>query len=265
MTSTHTSVGELLRRWRERRRLSQLDLALAVEISTRHLSFVETGRANPSREMVVRLSEYLEVPLRERNQILLAAGYAPVYEEQPLDSPQLAAARAAVRRVLHGHEPYPAVVVDRYWTMVDANAGIALLTEGADPRLLEPPVNVLRLALHPDGVAPKVLNLGEWRADLLARLRRQVEVTADPRLRELYDEVRAYPGGEPESGLPARGDIFVPLRLRHDEGELSFFSTIATFGTPVEVTVSELALESFYPADAATADRLHRVHGTIGA
>lgn len=266
MTSTQTPVGELLRRWRERRRLSQLDLALTAEISTRHLSFVETGRAKPSREMVLRLGEHLEVPLRERNQLLLAAGYAPVYAESPLDAPELAVAREAVRRVLRGHEPYPAVVVDRYWNLVDANASVALLTEGADPRLLTPPANVLRLALHPDGMAPRVLNLGEWRADLLTRLRRQAEVTADPRLAELYDEVAAYPGDPGDAGgtVPARGDIFVPLRLRHGDGELSFFSTVATFGTPVEITVSELVIESFYPADAATGDRL-AAHGTIGA
>lgn len=267
MTSTKSTVGELLRRWRERRRLSQLDLALAAEISTRHLSFVETGRASPSRDMVLRLGEHLGVPLRERNQLLLAAGYAPEYSESSLDAPELAAAREAVRRVLRGHEPYPAVVVDRYWNLVDANTSIELLTEGADPRLLAPPANVLRLALHPDGVAPRVLNLGEWRADLLARLRRQVEATADTRLAELYDEVRAFPGGTGDPGptVPSGGDIFVPLRLRHGTGELSFFSTIATFGTPTDITVSELVIESFYPADAATADRLGHAHGTIGA
>ncbi|WP_456061877.1 MmyB family transcriptional regulator [Amycolatopsis alkalitolerans] len=261
-------VGELIRRWRERRRISQLDLAISAEISTRHLSFVETGRANPSREMVLRLGEHLDVPLRERNQLLLAAGYAPAYSESRLDDPELAIARDAVRRVLAGHEPYPAVVVDRYWNLVDGNTSVGLLTEGVAPDLLAPPANVLRLALHPDGMAPRIRNLGEWRADLLGRLRRQVEMTGDPELDRLLDEVREYPGDEPEAGFPRRGDIFVPLRLCHEGTELSFFSTIATFGTPVEITLSELAIESFYPADDATGEyvrRLAAARGTIGA
>jgi transcriptional regulator with XRE-family HTH domain len=242
-------VGELIRRWRERRRISQLDLSISAEISTRHLSFVETGRANPSREMVLRLGEHLDVPLRERNQLLLAAGYAPAYRESGLDDPDLAVAREAVRRVLAGHQPYPAVVVDRYWNLVDGNESVAVLTEGVAPELLAAPANVLRIALHPEGMAPRILNLGEWRADLLSRLRRQVEATADPELTELLDE----------SGSPGRGDIFVPLRVRHREAELSFFSTIATFGHPVEITLSELAIESFYPADEATGEYLRRL------
>lgn len=252
-------VGELIRRWRERRRISQLDLSISAEISTRHLSFVETGRANPSREMVLRLGEHLDVPLRERNQLLLAAGYAPAYRESGLDDPDLAAAREAVRRVLTGHEPYPAVVVDRYWNLVDGNQSLAVLIEGVSPELLAAPANVLRIALHPEGMAPRILNLGEWRADLLGRLRRQVEATADPELAELYDEIRAYPGEQPENPVPGRGDIFVPLRVRHREAELSFFSTIATFGHPVEITLSELAIESFYPADEATGEYLRQL------
>jgi transcriptional regulator with XRE-family HTH domain len=260
-------VGELIRRWRERRRVSQLDLSISAEISARHLSFVETGCANPSRDMVLRLGEHLDVPLRERNQLLLAAGYAPAYRESRLDDPDLAIAREAVRRVLTGHEPYPAVVVDRYWNLVDGNASVAVLTEGVAVALLAAPANVLRMALHPEGMAPRILNLGEWRADLLGRLRRQVEATADPELAALLDEVRGYPCAQPETGSPGRGDIFVPLRLRHGEAELSFFSTIATFGTPVEITLSELAIESFYPADDRTGDYLRRLaasRGTIG-
>ncbi|HVV10613.1 helix-turn-helix transcriptional regulator [Amycolatopsis sp.] len=269
MTTIQRPVGELLRQWRERRRLSQLDLALSAEISTRHLSFVETGRANPSREMVLRLGEQLDVPLRERNQLLLAAGYAPAYQERKLGDPGLGAVRAAVRQVLAGHEPYPAVVVDRGWNLVDANNSIAVLTEGAAPELLAPPANVLRLALHPDGISPRVLNPGEWRADLLARLRRQVESTADAELAGLLAEMRAYPCAEevPDVEIPGRGDIFVPLRIRHGEAELSFFSTIATFGTPLDVTLSELAIESFYPADEATGAYLRQqaaAGGSIG-
>ncbi len=252
-------VGALMRQWREHRRLSQLDLAMQADISTRHLSFVETGRSQPSREMVLHLAEQLDVPLRERNGLLVAAGYAPVYAETALDAPLMAAVRAAVRQVLTGHEPYPAVVVDRRWTLVDANAGVALLTEGVAPELLAPPANALRVSLHPDGMAPRIVNLGEWRAHLLGRLRRQAAHTADPALVQLYDELRAYPCDqpEPEVELPGPGDIVVPLRLRHEGGDLAFFSTVATFGTPLDITVAELAIEAFFPADPATAAVLH--------
>jgi transcriptional regulator with XRE-family HTH domain len=251
-------VGELLREWRERRRLSQLALALDAEISTRHLSFVETGRSTPSREMVLRLAEQLDVPLRDRNRLLLAAGYAPVYSEAPLESAPMAAVRAAIRQLLTAHEPYPAVVVDRSWSLVDANASVELFTADVRPDLLAPPANALRVSLHPEGMAPRIVNLGEWRAHLLGRLRRQIALTADPRLTALYDELRAYPCDqpEPELELPGSGDVVVPLRVRHGDGELAFFSTVATFGTPVDVTVSELAIESFFPADAETAAAL---------
>jgi transcriptional regulator with XRE-family HTH domain len=247
-------VGELLRQWRERRRLSQLDLALQAEISTRHLSFVETGRSRPSRDMLLRLAEQLELPLRERNGLLLAGGYAPVYGQTALDSPQMAGVRAALRQVLAGHEPYPAVVVDRSWNLVDANASVAMFLGQADPALLAPPTNVLRVSLHPDGMAPLIVNLGEWRAHLLGRLRRQVALTADPELAELHDELRAYPCDqpEPEIEVPGPGDVVVPLRIRLGDRRLSFLSIMATFGTPLDVTVAELAIESFFPADAET-------------
>jgi transcriptional regulator with XRE-family HTH domain len=248
-------VGELLREWREHRRRSQLDLALDTEISTRHLSFVETGRSTPSRDMVLRLAEQLDVPLRERNSLLLAAGYAPVYSEAPLDAPQMTAVRTAIRQVLTGHEPYPAVVVDRGWNLVDANASVALFTAGLPAALLAPPTNVLRISLHPDGMAPRIVNLGEWRAHLLGRLRRQVALTADRELAALYDELRAYPCDqpEPEIELPGPGDVVVPLRVRHEDRELSFFGIVASFGTPLDITVAELAIESFFPANAETA------------
>lgn len=254
-------VGELLRGWREHRRLSQLELALQAEISTRHLSFVETGRSTPSRDMVLHLAEQLELPLRERNRLLLTVGYAPVYPESALDTPQLAAVRAAVRQVLASHEPYPALVVDRGWNLVDANATVALLTAGAAPALLAPPINVLRLSLHPEGLTPRIANLGEWRAHLLGRLRRQVAVTADPDLAHLYDELCAYPCDQPAPAIEVLGpsDIAVPLRLRHDGRELVFLSIVATFGTPLDITVAELAIESFFPADADTADALRGV------
>lgn len=254
-----SAVGVLLREWRDRRRISQLDLAISADISTRHLSFVETGRSRPSREMVLRLGEHLDVPLRERNQLLLAAGYAPAYGESELAAPELKAVRDAVRLLLTGHEPYPAAVVDRAWNLVDANASLQLLVDGVAPELLAPPSNVLRVTLHPDGMAPNVLNLGEWRAHLLGRLRRQVEATADAGLAELLAELRGYPCDQPvpEVELPGPGDIFVPLRYLHQGTELTFFSTVATFGTPLDVTVAELVIESFYPADPATAAYLH--------
>jgi transcriptional regulator with XRE-family HTH domain len=256
--TAHRPVGELLRQWREHRRLSQLELSIQADISTRHLSFVETGRSVPSRDMVLHLAEELDLPLRERNRLLLAAGYAPVYAETALDAPKMSAIRTAVRQVLTAHEPYPAVVVDRRWDMVDANATIPLLLSGVAPALLAPPVNVLRVSLHPDGMAPRIVNLGEWRAHLLGRLRRQVTLTADPDLSSLYGELRDYPCDqpEPEVDLPGPGDVVVPLRIRLGDAELSFFSTVATFGTPLDITVAELAIESFFPADEATGSAL---------
>lgn len=255
-TVSRSPVGELLRQWRERRRISQLDLSIEADISSRHLSFVETGRSQPSRDMVLRLADTLDVPLRERNHLLLAAGYAPVYGEAALDAPQMAAVRQAIRLVLKAHEPFPAVVVDRGWNLVDANATIDLLTAGAAPQLLEPPVNVLRLALSPDGLAPRIVNLAEWHAHLLARLRREIAVSADERLIELLDELRQYPGDKPDVEPPGSGDVVVPLRIRTDLGELRFLSTVATFGTPLDVTVAELSIESFFPANPETADAL---------
>jgi transcriptional regulator with XRE-family HTH domain len=253
-------VGELLRQWRQRRRLSQLELANQAEISTRHLSFVETGRSAPSREMLLHLAERLEVPLRERNLLLLAAGFAPVYAQTAWDAPQLEVVRAAVRQVLTAHEPYPAVAVDRAWTLVAANASVTLLTDGVAPELLAPPANALRISLHPDGMAGRILNLGEWRARLLGRLRRQVALTGDPQLTQLHDELCGYPCDQPEPKLelPGPGEVAVPLRIRHHGRELAFLHTVATFGMPLDVTVAELAINSFLPADPETAAVLHQ-------
>jgi len=255
-------VGDLLREWRQRRRMSQLDLALEAEVSTRHLSFVESGRAQPSREMVLHLAERLEVPLRERNVLLVAAGFAPVFRERQLqDDPALATARKAIDLVLKGHEPYPALAIDRHWTMVASNAAVARLIGDLDASLLQPPVNVLRLSLHPKGLAPRIANLPEWRGHLLERLRRQIDVSADPVLVELLEELRAYPSGggsaskKPDAIREFAG-VVVPLQYVTDAGTLSFFSTTTVFGTPVDITLSELALECFYPADAATAEAL---------
>ncbi|HKX40167.1 MAG TPA: helix-turn-helix transcriptional regulator [Burkholderiaceae bacterium] len=254
--SASLPVGELLREWRQRRHLSQLDLAGDAEVSTRHLSYVETGRALPSREMVLRLADRLEVPLRERNRLLTAAGYAPMFAERKLDDPALATAREAIELVLKGHEPYPALAVDRHWNLVSHNRALAPLLQSVSPELLKPPVNVLRLGLHPDGLAPRIVNLGQWRAHLLDRLRLQIVASADPALSALADELRAYPAPAGEAPLDIESSIVVPMTLATTFGTMSFISTTTVFGTPVDITLSELALETFFPADAATGDIL---------
>jgi transcriptional regulator with XRE-family HTH domain len=257
-------VGDYLRAWRQRRRMSQLDLACEADISTRHLSFLETGRAAPSREMVLHLAERLEVPLRERNAMLIAAGFAPVFPERKLDDPALAAARQAIDLILTGHEPYPALAVDRHWILAAANKAVPALLTGIDAALLQPPVNVLRLALHPGGLAPRTVNLAEWRAHLLARLRQQIEITADPLLDGLMTELLGYPAPDAASHHQhelSYGGVAVPFRLAVPGGVLSFLSTTTVFGTPVDITLSELAMEAFFPADAATASMLRKMLG----
>jgi transcriptional regulator with XRE-family HTH domain len=245
-------VGDQLRDWRQRRHLSQLDLAGLAGISSRHLSFMETGRSVPSRAMLLRLSDRLDVPLRERNLLFVAAGFAPVYGERRLDDPALQDARRAIDLVLRGHEPYPALAIDRHWQMQAANRAVAPFLKGVAAELLQPPVNVLRLSLHPDGVAPRIVNLGEWRAHLLQRLRQQVESTGDAVLEALLRELLAYPAPEYEEA-PNPAAFVVPMRLRTEVGELAFLSTTTVFGTPVEVSLSELAIESFFPANEKTA------------
>jgi transcriptional regulator with XRE-family HTH domain len=252
-------VGGLLREWRSRRRLSQLDLAIEAEVSARHLSFVETGRPRPSRELVLHLAEHLDVPLRERNALLLAAGYAPTFRATPLDADEMAPVRDALDKILGAHDPYPAVVVDRRWDLVSANAAaLAILADGVDPSLLAPPANTLRLCLHPDGLAPRIVNLAEYSAHLLERLHRQTVALADADLIALHDELRRYPGvsDEPASTEDTASMLFVPLVLRAGDSELRFFSTLATFGTAVDITIAELAIESFFPADEETAAAL---------
>jgi transcriptional regulator with XRE-family HTH domain len=261
-------VGPLLRDWRQRRRMSQMELALEAGVSTRHLSFVETGRSRPSAEMVLHLADRLEVPLRERNELLLAAGFAPQYAARDFEDPALREVRDAVSRVLAAHEPYPAIAVDRYWNLIASNESIGPILEDVADELLVPPVNTIRLALHPEGVAPRILNLGEYRADLIERLERAARLTGDPHLAELHEEMLGYPGPEPPArpvdGAGGTGPAAVAVGLRlapargSDAPELSFFSTITTFGTAVDVTVSELALEAFFPADAQTAEYLRR-------
>jgi transcriptional regulator with XRE-family HTH domain len=253
-----THVGDHLREWRQRRHLSQLDLAGDAEISARHLSFVETGRSAPSREMVLKLAERLEVPLRERNVLLVAAGFAPAFPQRSLDDPALASARHAIDLVLRAHEPNPALAYDRHWNLVSANRMVMPLLEGVAPRLLGPPLNILRLAFHPEALAPRTVNLGEWSGHLLARLQRQCEVTADPKLIELYHELKAYP--VPARSAPLSSDnVAIPFRLRLGDDVLSFISTTMIFGTPVDITLSELALETFFPADDLTAARMRTI------
>jgi len=247
-------VGELLRGWRQRRHISQLELSLGAAVSARHLSFIETGRARPSREMVLHLAERLDVPMRERNGLLLAAGYAPSYTERALDDPELAAARSALDRFLAAHEPYPAVVVDRAWNIAASNAAVALLLDGIAPHLLAAPANALRITLHPEGMAPRILNLAEWSGHLLDRLARRAALTGDDELTRLHAELLGFPGvrAEPPHGDRA-AEIALPLRLRHDGGDLTFLSTQTTFGTASDITLAELSLEAFYPADERTA------------
>jgi len=256
-------IGSHLREWRRRRGLSQLNLAVAAEVSSRHLSFIETGRAQPSRDMVVHLAEQLEVPLRARNAMLAAAGFAPLFSERPLDDPALSAARAAMEQVLRVHDPYPALAVDRHWTLISANAAVGRLVAGVAPSLMQSPVNVLRLSLHPDGLAPRILNLKEWRAYLLVRLRRQIDATADTVLEALLQELAAYPVAlsrrPPAPALALELPVVVPLQLQSDAGPLNLISTTTVFGTPLDITVSEMALEAFYPADAETSGLLRKL------
>ena len=257
---TATTVGPLLRDWRQRRRLSQLDVSARAAISTRHLSFLETGRAKPSREMVLHLAEELDVPLRERNALLVAAGFAPVYQETPLGGDDMATVRETLQQLLTSHEPNPALVVDRHWNLVLANRAIGLMTTGVSEALLAPPANVMRIALHPDGLAPRIANFEEWSGHLLSRLAREVTATGDPGLTALYDELAAFPGVSEREQVVPHGDgasrFMVTLRLKSPLGDLTFFSTVATFGTPVDITLSELSIESFFPADASTAATL---------
>ena len=257
-------IGELLRAWRQRRSLSQLELALGADVSSRHVSFLETGRARPSREMVLRLAAHLEIPLRERNGLLLAAGYAPQYVERSLEEPEMAPIHQALDRFLRAHEPYPAVILDRHYNIVSANDATSVLTDGIAPELLSPPANALRATLHPDGMAPRILNLPEWSAHLLHRLRRQAALTGDPELERLYEELSTYPGValEPPHDGRAGDEIVLPIRISAGERELAFFSTVSTFGTAAEITLAELIIEAFYPANAATA--AHLLQGIAG-
>jgi transcriptional regulator with XRE-family HTH domain len=256
------NIGDHLREWRQRRHLSQLDLAVDAEISARHLSFVETGRAAPSRDMVLKLAERLDVPLRERNVLLVAAGYAPAFPQRSLDDPALKPARAAIDLVLKAHEPNPALAYDRHWNLVAANRMVMPLLEGIPQRVLGQPINILRLAFHPEALAARTVNLAEWCSHLLERLHRQCEATADPELIKLYSELKAYP--VPARSAPLSSDgVAIPFKLRFDGEVLSFISTTMIFGTPVDITLSELAIETFFPADDLTAGRMRNMAASL--
>jgi transcriptional regulator with XRE-family HTH domain len=257
-TSADKGIGPLLRGWREQRRVSQLELALRAGSSARHISFIETGRSRPSEEMVLRLAEHLDVPVRERNALLLTAGYAPRYPETPLDDPAMGALREGMERLIQGYEPYPAMVVDATYNVVAANRGIAMLLDGVPEHLLAPPLNAMRLTLHPEGLAPRIRNLHEWRGHLLDQMGRQIALRRSESLRVLYEEVAAYP--YPDNPCPEGAEespepvplIALPMRIEHDGRVLSFISSISTFNTPMDVTVAELAIETLLPADPAT-------------
>ena len=263
-----TSVGDHLRHWRQLRRLSQLDLAADAELSTRHLSCVETGKASPSRELVLRLCERLAVPLRERNAWLVAAGYAPMYREHAMDDPSMQAARCAVQHILDSHQPWPAVAFDRHWNLVMANRMVAPLLAGVSPALLEPPVNLLRISLHPGGLAPRIANLNQWREHLFARLRQQIHQTGDEGLADLLTELMAYPAQPADTAQRLDGEhpgVLMPFLFQTPGGTLHLISTTTVFGSPVDITLQELALETFFPGDEATADALRAMAATMPA
>ncbi|MFE4650850.1 helix-turn-helix domain-containing protein [Streptomyces sp. NPDC056707] len=257
-----TGVGPLLRSWRQQRRISQLELALRADSSARHISFIETGRSRPSEEMILRLADQLDIPVRERNALLVVAGYAPRYAETALDDPAMGALRDGMEQLLQGYDPYPALVVDGTYTVVAANRGIAMLLEGVAEHLLAPPLNAMRLTLHPQGLAPRIRNLRAWRADLLAQMERQIALVRSAELRELYEEVAAYPmpegtdGQDEPTGPPSALSFALPLVIEYRGRVLSLVSSIATFNTPMDVTVAELAIETFLPADQETASYL---------
>lgn len=251
------SFGDQLRQWRGQRHMSQLDLALEAEISSRHLSFVETGRSKPSRDMVLRLAECLGVPLRGRNALLLAAGYAPVYSEKGIDTAAMETARTVISHVLKAYEPFPALAIDRHWNMIEGNRIVFALMQGVAPHLLEPPINAVRISLHPEGVAPRVANLPEWRGALFSRLRDQIATSGDPMLAEFLEELRAYPGGE--SNAVAGYPLAIPLIIDTPLGRLSLLTMSSVFGSPVDVTLSEIAIESLLPADEATLEALRKL------
>jgi transcriptional regulator with XRE-family HTH domain len=266
MTDSTPSIGQLIREWRQRRRLSQFDLACDAQISAKHVSFLETGRAMPDREMVLHLAERMSIPLRDRNVMLRAAGFDPTYQERSLDDPAFRVTRHSIDQMLRMHEPNPAAAIDRHWTMAASNRAVASLLAGVDPLLLSPPVNFVRLNLHPLGLAPRIINLAEWRQHLLTRLRQQIDVTGDPALAVLVEEASRYPNpASPIKRLKLRDfeTLAVPLRLATVHGQLAFFCTTTVFDWPVDITLAELAIEAFFPADMTTVSVIRRMSADL--
>ncbi len=266
MKTERLPFGVLLRRWRERRRMTQAELALATESSTRHLSCLETGKTQPSRAMVARLSEHLGIPLRDQNTLLLTAGFAPAFSERPID--ELAAAKTAIERILRAHRPYPAFAVDRHWNLVSSNLALPQLYEGCSPELLREPANALRLILHPAGLGPRIVNFAAWRAHSLSVLRQQVEARADPVIAALSMEIAGYPiptGSEAFAGFDAAQCLATPLRIATRFGTLAFLNTVTVFGTPHDLTLAEIALEMLFPADEQTIEIVRRMLAEAGA
>jgi len=264
--STHPEFGRLLRQWRAQRRLSQLALAGNAQISSRHLSFLETGRAAPSREMILKLSEELQIPMRQRNALLAAAGYAAIYPERPLDDPRLEAVGGIVRTVLTAHEPNPAMAIDHRWNIVAMNRTLPVLIRDVDPALQGPPLNALRITLHPGGLAPRIINFQQWRAQAIHMLRRRADATADPGLMSLLQEVQgySYPGTPEPAPADAMDEVAIPIRLATPKGNISFLTTTMIFGRPRDVTVSELAIECLFPTDKASASVLRELLADAG-
>jgi transcriptional regulator with XRE-family HTH domain len=262
MMTTIKPVGDLLREWRQRRRMSQIDLACSADISAAYLSCLETGRSPPTRDVVLRIAERLEIPLRERNLLLTAAGFAPSFQERPLADPALVAARAGIDAVLAAYEPYPALAVDRHWGVIAANPSFWRMVAGADPMLMRKPVNLLRLCLHPAGLAPRITNPQQWRSHVIGRLRRQIEVSGDPELSDLLEEILDYPAPPAETGrqdYPADNGVAVPFCVASIDGTLAFLNTTTVFGSAVDITLAELRIEAMLPADAQTAEVMHRL------
>ncbi|MBV9292447.1 MAG: helix-turn-helix transcriptional regulator [Frankiales bacterium] len=247
------AVGPMLREWRSRRRVSQLELSSETGVSTRHLSFIETGRARPSRDMVMRLAEYLELPLRERNTLLLAAGHAPEFPQTPLSAESMRDVRRSLQSLVDAHEPCPALVADHAWNLVLANSAALSFTEGVPDELMADPINIIRLVMHPDGLSSRVANFADYSEHVLIRLQRQLRATGDPAIAELIRECQAYPGvGRPRGSTHAIAPVLA-LRLSAGDDVLSFFTVVSTLGAPYDVTLDEIVIESFFPADDATA------------
>lgn len=267
---TKNNVGTLVRHWRHQRSRSQLDVAYDIGVSPKHLSFVETGRSRPSPELINAIGIHLDIPLRERNTMLLAAGFAPRYQHTPLDDPAMAGIVESLQRLLDAHDPYPGLVLDRHWNVVLVNNGARALAAVVPEHLAGPPMNVFRASLHPGGLAAHTIDFDQWATYLLGQLHRLVTVTADPGLIEIEAEVTGYPNivelrARTDWTTPdATAELLIPYRLDVNGVQLSMFTTLTTFGTPRDITLDELAVELFFPNDAATTEHFHAAAAATG-